>query len=90
MAQQKRIQLASMRMQVRPLASLSVSGIQRCCELSWRLQMWLRSRIAVAVVQASSYSSVSTSILGSSICHERSPKKQKKKKKVVIFLLPRM
>ena len=43
MAQQKRIQLVTMRWWVRSLASLSGFRIQRCCELR------LRSSIAVAV-----------------------------------------
>ena len=41
--------LASMRMQVLSLPSLSGLGIRRCCELWWRLPMWLRSCVAVAV-----------------------------------------
>ena len=45
------------------------------------LQMWLRSGVAVAVVQAGSYSSDSAPSLGNSICHVCSPKKTKKKKK---------
>ena len=52
---------------------------QRCCELQYRLQMQLRSGIAVTVVQASRCSSNSTPSLGTSICHGCSPKKQKKK-----------
>ena len=49
-AQQTLIQLVSMRMQVRSLASLSGSGIQRCCEPWCRSQTQLRSSVAVAVV----------------------------------------
>ena len=45
MAQQKQIWLVSMRKQVRFLASFSPSGIQRCCELWYRSQTWLRSRL---------------------------------------------
>ena len=41
--------------------------------------MWLRSSLDVAVVQASSYSSDWTLVLGTSICRECSPKKQKTK-----------
>ena len=48
-AQQKRIQLVSMRMQVRFLTSLSGLRILCCHELWWRPQMWLRSGVAVAV-----------------------------------------
>ena len=68
MAQQKRIQLGTMQLWV----SLSGLRIQRCCELWCKLQMWLRSRIAVAVS-----SSDVTPNLGTSICHERGPKKIK-------------
>ena len=46
-----------------------------------RPQMRLGSCIAVAVVWASGYSSNSTPSLGTSICHECSPKKKKKEKK---------
>ena len=56
-AQQKWIWLASMRIQVWPLASHSGLMIWHCHELWCRSQMWLRSAIAVAVVKASSYSS---------------------------------
>ena len=48
MAQQKLIQLESMKMQIQSLASLSGSGIWHCCEL-W-CGTWFRSGIAVAVV----------------------------------------
>ena len=57
MAEQKRIRLGTMRSQVQSLALLSGLRIQRCREM-WRwLQMWLQSGLAVAVVQASGYSS---------------------------------
>ena len=49
-AQWKWIQLGTMRLQVWSLASLTGLRIWHCCELWWRLQMWLRSCIAVAVV----------------------------------------
>ena len=49
-AQHKRIQLVSMRMWIQSLASLSGSGIWHCHELWCRLQMRLRSFVAVAVV----------------------------------------
>ena len=42
--------------------------------------MWLGSGVAVAVVQAGSFSSNLTLSLGTSICHGCGPKKQKKKK----------
>ena len=49
-AQQKRIQLGTMRLRVQSLASLSGLRIWHCHELWCRLQMWLRSCVAVAVV----------------------------------------
>ena len=49
------------------------------CELWCRLQTWLRSCIAVAVVQASSCNSDQTSSLGTSIYRRCSPKKTKDK-----------
>ena len=55
--------------------------IQHCCELWCRSQTWLGSGVAVAVALASSYSSNSTSSLGTSICHHCGPKKTKKKDK---------
>ena len=63
------------------LASLSGLRIQRCHEPWCRLQTWLGSHIAVAVVQARSYSSDQTPILGTSICFRYSPKRTKKEKK---------
>ena len=42
--------LASMRMQVQYLALLGGLRIQACSELWYRLQIWLRSGVAVAVV----------------------------------------
>ena len=56
-AQWKRIQLGTMRLQVRSLASLRGLRIQRCRELGCRLQMWLGSGVAVAVASACSSSS---------------------------------
>ena len=50
MAQQKRIQLETMRLWVRPLALLSGLRIQCCHELWCRLQTRFRSGIAVAAV----------------------------------------
>ena len=49
-AQQKRTQLVSMRMQVRSLASISGLGIHHCCELWCRSQMRVGSGVAVALV----------------------------------------
>ena len=48
--QQKGIQLGTMRLQVQSLASLTELRIWHCHELWCRLQMQLRSRVAVAVV----------------------------------------
>ena len=48
MVQQKRIQLASMRLQVQSLASLNGLRIRRCRELWCRLQTWHGSGVAVA------------------------------------------
>ena len=51
MAQWKRILLGTTRLRVGSLASLSGLGIWCCRELWYRLQMQLRSHIAVALVQ---------------------------------------
>ena len=50
MAQQKRIRLGTMRLQVRSLASLSGLRIRHCHKLWYRSQTWLRSGVAVTVV----------------------------------------
>ena len=50
MAQQKQIQLVSMRMWVQSLAWLSELGMQHCYELCHRLQMQLGSHVVVAAV----------------------------------------
>ena len=65
---QRLTRLASMRMRVPSLASLSRLRIPHCCELWCRVQTGVRSRMAVAVVQAGSYSSDSTPSLGTSMC----------------------
>ena len=70
----------TMRLQVRSLASLSGLKIWRCCELRCRLQTWLRSHVAVAVVLVGGCFSDSTPSLGTSICCGCSPKKTKEKK----------
>ena len=49
-AQQKQIQLGSVRLWDRSLPSLSGLMIWHCCELWCRLKMWLRSVIALVVV----------------------------------------
>ena len=66
---------------------LSGLRIQCCCELWCRLKMRLGSCVAVAVVQASSYSSNLTPRLGTSICCGWDHKKKKKKLKEFSFLL---
>ena len=72
--QQQRIQLGTTRL----LASLSGLRLWRCHELWYRLQMRLGSHVAVAVAVPCSYSSDSTSSLGTSICCGHGPEKQKK------------
>ena len=81
MAQWKQIWLGTMRLRGWSLASLGGLRIQCCPELWYRLQMQLRSGIAVAVVSARSYSSDSTPSLETSICHRCCPKKKKEPKK---------
>ena len=49
-AQWKQIQLVSMSMQVRSMASLSGLGIWHCCKPWCRSQMWLGFDVAMAVV----------------------------------------
>ena len=84
MVQQKWIccHYIAMRLQVWSLASLNGLRIQPCHELHCSSQMWLRSDVAVAVAQASSYSCDLITSLGISICRECGPKKPKKKKKI--------
>ena len=57
-----------------------LSGLRvQCYPALWcRLQTWLRSHVAVAVVWASSYSSDSTPSLGTSMFCEYGPKREKK------------
>ena len=73
-AQQKRIQLGSVRSWVRSLASLIGLRIRHCHELWCRSQTQLKSGVAVAVVQAGSCSSNSTPSLGTSRCPKCGPK----------------
>ena len=70
MVQWKRIQLGTIRLRVRSLASLGGLRICRCREL------WCRSQ-----TQLGSCSSHWTPSLGTSLCHECGPTKEKKKKK---------
>ena len=70
-------QLVSTRIWVWSLASLSGLRICYYCKPWHGSQIWLRSRIAVAVAYTvSCYSNVTPS-LGTSICHRCSPKKKK-------------
>ena len=59
---------------------LSGLRIQHCHVLWCRLQMGLGSRVAVAVAEASSYTSSSTPSLGTSTWHKCSPPPKKKRK----------
>ena len=52
MAQQKQIQLGTMRFPVRSLALLRGLRIRRCHKLWCRLQIWLGSVVSMAVVWA--------------------------------------
>ena len=74
------INLTHMRTQVRSLAPFSGLSIQHCRELRCRSQMRLGSRAAVAVAQASGYSSNSTPSPGTSMCRKCGPKKTKKER----------
>ena len=76
--QLKQIQLGTMRLQVRSLASLSGLRIQRCREPWRRSQTWLGSGIDVALAQADSYTSDQTPSLGTSICRGCGPIKRPK------------
>ena len=71
--QQKWIWLASIRTQVRSLASLSGLRMQCCWKLLCRLPTWLRSHVAGWLQLWFDPS------LGTPICHEYGPKKQKYK-----------
>ena len=55
-----RIWLVSLKMWIWSLALLTALRIWHCCKVQCRSQMWLRSSVAVAVVQASSCSYDST------------------------------
>ena len=69
-----------MKMQVQSLAPLSGLRIQYCNELGHhRLQIWLRSGIAMAMMYAGSCSSNLTFSLGTSTCLRCSPKMKNKK-----------
>ena len=74
--QQKQIRLVSVRIWIQSLASLSGLRSWGCHKLWCKSQTWLGSRIAVAVVSASSCSYSLTPSLGASICRGCSPVKQ--------------
>ena len=80
MVQRKQIRLGTMRLQVQSLASLSGLRIRCCRELWCRLQIQLRSGVAVAMVWAGGYSSDWTPSLGTSMCCGCSPKTSKQTK----------
>ena len=75
----KRIQLGTMRLQVRSLALLSGLKIRCCHELWCRSQTRLGSWVAVALAQTDNYSSDLTPSLGTSICHVCGPRKDRGK-----------
>ena len=82
-----------MRTQVRSLASLSGLRVQHCSELWCRSQTRFGSGVAVAVVEASRYSSNSAPSLGTSIGVGAALKRQqanKNKTKYVIQPLSRI
>ena len=81
-----RTRLVSIRMLVRFLASLSGLRILRCCELWYRLQMWLGSGVGVAVAQAGSGSSNSTPCWEISTCCRCGQKKQKQNKTRLMYM----
>ena len=70
----------SVRMQVQSLTSLTGLRIQPCHKLRCRSKMWLGSGIAVAGVQAGSWSSDSMPSLGTAIPRMQLLKKKKRKK----------
>jgi len=82
MAQQKRIWLVSVRMQVWFLALFNGSRIQCCHELWCRLQTQLESGIAVAVVYAAAAAAIILLWFDffNDICLWCNPKKKKKQK----------
>ena len=70
--------LGTMRLRVRSLPLLSGSGVAVSCGVG--CSRGSDPRVAVAVVQASGYSSNSTPILGTSKCHRSGPRNGKKTK----------
>ena len=79
MAQQKRIPLVSMRMQVRTPALLSGLSIWRCHELWYGPQTWLRSCVVVAVAATAPIQTLDWEPLHAEGAAIKSKKKKKKK-----------
>ena len=79
-AQQKGIQLGTMKLQVPSLASLSRLRMQRCRKLWCRLQTRLGSCASVAVAQAGNCSSNWTPSLGAALKSKKKNRKQKQTK----------
>lgn len=75
---------------VQSLTSFTGLRIQRCWELCCRLQTWLGSSIAVAVVYNGSCSSDLTLSQGTSTCLGYGPKKKKERERErePLYLLP--
>ena len=86
----QKVKVISVRIHVWSLASLSGLRVWPCHKLGHRLQMGLRSNVAVAMAQASICSCHSTSSLGTSICYRCGYKKFKTKKYISleVSLLP--
>ena len=84
MVQWKRIQLVSMRVWVQPLASLSGSGIQQCCELRYWSEM--RHSLDPALLwlwyKPEAVANNLIPSLGTSIWRRCRPRKQKVKIKI--------
>ena len=81
MAQQKQIQLGTMKLPVPSRASLSGLKIQPCRELSCRSQMQLRSGIAVAVAWSAAVAPIQPLAWELSYAMGVALKRKKKKKK---------
>ena len=80
LAQQKQIRLGTMRLPVQSWASLSGLRIQRCHELWWWSQTWLRSGVAWLWSRPAATAPIQPlAWVGTSMC--RGPKKTKDKKK---------
>ena len=79
-AQRKRTQLVSKRMQIQSLALLSELRIWHCRELWCSLQTWLRSDVAVASAGTAVALIHWIPSLGTSTCRKHSPEKCKKRK----------